>query len=419
MFQRMGIFVALLVIIAIEFYSYTAINTATKSLNGRTRVVVFSSYFLLTILLWLFLIFFRKANYDAFPVIVKTLFFALLMGFFVAKIIMAIFMFLDEIRRLITWIFSQFHVAKPELPGSLVQHKGIPRSKFIAQAALLVGGLLLGTFVYGTTNRYNYKIRRLKLKFPALPPSFKGLKIVQISDIHSGSFDDEKAVQHGVDLILKEKPDLILFTGDLVNNLATEIEPYMKIFSQLKAPMGVYSILGNHDYGDYAVWEDEAAKEKNLADLKAHQAAMGWKLLMNEHVIFERNNEKIALLGVENWGASLRFPKHGDLKKAYSGLEGQEIPVKILMSHDPSHWDAEIRKDFKDIDLTLSGHTHGMQYGIRIPHFQWSPIQYLYKEWAGLYTKGKQSIYVNVGFGFLGYPGRVGILPEITVIELE
>ena len=417
MFQRYGIIAILFFILAFEFYSFTAINIATKSINSRGRIIIFIIYFLLTLTLWLFLYYFRKANYEAFPPLLKTLLFAIIMGVFVAKTIMAVFMLLDEIRRLITWTFSKFNT--PEVKTAITPLKGIPRSKFVAQSAILIGGLLLGGFMYGTTNRYKYKIRRLKLKFDKLPESFKGLKIIQISDIHSGSFDNKSAVQHGVDLVMKEQPDLILITGDLVNNLANEIEPYMEIFSQLKAPMGVYSILGNHDYGDYATWPNEDAKAKNLADLKAHQSAMGWKLLMNEHIIFEKNKEKIALLGVENWGASLRFPKHGDLTKAYAGLENQDIPFKLLMTHDPSHWDAEVRKDFKDIDLTLSGHTHGMQFGIRIPHFQWSPIQYLYKQWAGLYTKSKQSIYVNVGFGFLGYPGRMGILPEITVIELN
>lgn len=417
MFQRFGFIGILLFVLVFEFYSFTAINIATKSINTKGRIFVLVIYFLLTILLWLFLFYLRKANFSGFPPIIKTLLFALIMGFFVAKIIMATFMLLDEIRRLFSWIFSKFTTT--EIKAVVVSSSnGIPRSKFIAQSAILLGGLLIGGFLYGTTNRYKYKIRRLKLKFADLPSSFIGLKIVQISDIHSGSFDNKTAVQHGVDLVLKEQPDLILFTGDLVNNLATEIEPYLEIFSQLKAPMGVYSILGNHDYGDYVTWANEDAKRKNLEDLKAHQAAMGWKLMMNEHVVFERNKEKIALLGIENWSASLRFPKHGDLKKAYSGLENQDIPVKILMSHDPSHWDAEVNKNFKDINLTLSGHTHGMQFGIRIPHFQWSPIQYMYKQWAGLYTKAKQSIYVNVGFGFLGYPGRLGILPEITVIEL-
>jgi predicted MPP superfamily phosphohydrolase len=197
-----------------------------------------------------------------------------------------------------------------------------------------------------------------------------------------------------------------------------EIKPFIPIFKKLKAPLGVYSILGNHDYGDYVSWDSDTTKRENLERLKTFEREMGWKLLMNEHIIFEREGQKIALLGIENWSAKSRFPKHGDLKKAYEGLKGQDIPVKILMSHDPSHWDAEVLAGYPDIQLTLSGHTHGMQFGLMLPFLQWSPIQYMYKQWAGLYRDKEQYLYVNVGFGFLGYPGRVGIKPEITIFEL-
>nr|MBA4166478.1 metallophosphoesterase [Chitinophagaceae bacterium] len=203
---------------------------------------------------------------------------------------------------------------------------------------------------------------------------------------------------------------------DLVNDKAVEMVDYMDVFNRLKAPMGVYSTLGNHDYGDYARWDTEQAKTDNLNHLKQIHEQLGWKLLMNEHVVFEKNNEKIALLGVENWSAKGNFPKYGKIKDAYAGSEN--IPFKILMSHDPSHWDAQIRKSYPDIDLTLAGHTHGMQFGIEIPGFKWSPVQYMYKQWAGLYEDEKQKLYINRGFGFIGYPGRVGILPEITVITL-
>lgn len=254
------------------------------------------------------------------------------------------------------------------------------------------------------------------MNFPNLPPAFKGLKIIQLSDIHSGSFNNPSAVMRGVQMALDEKPDLILFTGDLVNNRATEMNNYTEIFSKLKAPMGVYSTLGNHDYGDYVTWDSPQEKIDNLESLKRLQAGMGWRLLMNENIIFEKNGDKIALLGVENWGAKGHFPKHGRLDLAHKGTEN--IPFKILMSHDPSHWDAQVRPLYPDIDLTLSGHTHGMQFGIDIPGFKWSPIKWMYEEWEDLYQKKKQYIYVNRGFGFLGYMGRVGILPEITLIEL-
>ena len=270
--------------------------------------------------------------------------------------------------------------------------------------------------IYGFGNKYRYELRRVKLAFDNLPASFKGLKILHISDIHSGSFTDKHAVTQGVEKALKEKPDLILFTGDLVNDRATEMENYMDVFSRLKAPMGVFSTLGNHDYGDYVQWENEAAKKANLEDLKKVHANLGWRLLMNEHVVLEKNTDQIALLGIENWGAKGRFPKYGRMDLAHPGTE--KYPFKILMSHDPSHWDAEVQPKYGDIDLMLAGHTHGMQFGVEIPGIKWSPVQYMYKEWAGLYEKGKQKLYVNRGFGFIGYPGRVGILPEITVIEL-
>jgi len=228
-------------------------------------------------------------------------------------------------------------------------------------------------------------------------------------------------VGHGVDMILNENADLILFTGDLVNDRAIEMTDYMDVFNRLKAPLGVYSVLGNHDYGDYyygshAEGEQAVEKAKNLEHLKQIHGQLGWRLLLDENVAIEKNNEKIALIGVQNISGRKTFHSYGNLPKAYAGAE--HYPFKILMSHDPSHWDKEVTNDFKDIDLTLAGHTHGMQFGIEIPGFKWSPVEYVYKEWAGLYQEGKQKIYVNRGYGFIGYPGRVGILPEITVIEL-
>jgi predicted MPP superfamily phosphohydrolase len=255
------------------------------------------------------------------------------------------------------------------------------------------------------------------LQFDRLPAAFKGLKIIQISDIHSGSFNNKAAVQKGVDAILKQAPDLILFTGDLVNNKAEEMIDYIDMFTQLKAPLGVYSILGNHDYGDYVQWSSAEEKRQNLERLKKVHAQLGWKLLLNEHVLLEKNGQEIAILGVENWSSKARFPKYGRLDDAYKGT--QSIPFKILMSHDPSHWDAEVCKLYPDIDLMLAGHTHGMQFGVELPWVKWSPVQYVYQQWAGLYERKEQKLYVNRGYGFIGYPGRVGILPEITVLEVS
>ena len=242
------------------------------------------------------------------------------------------------------------------------------------------------------------------------------MKIVHISDIHSGSFTDKKAVEKGIQKILDEKPDLILFTGDLVNDHADEMTEYASVFARLKAPMGVFSSLGNHDYGDYRTWTSEKEKADNHTRLKQLHADMGWRLLMNEHLPLEKDGQQIAIMGIENWSAKANFARYGKMAEAYAGAE--KYPFKILLSHDPSHWEAEVREKYKDVDLMLSGHTHGMQFGVEIPGFRWSPVQYVYKQWAGLYEKENQKLYVNRGFGFIGYPGRVGILPEITVIEL-
>jgi len=265
-------------------------------------------------------------------------------------------------------------------------------------------------------NRYRYQVRKIQLRFDNLPSAFNGLRVVHLSDIHSGSFTDHAAVERGLEKVLALQPDLILFTGDLVNNVATEMAPYIDLFSRLKAPLGVFSVLGNHDYADYVKWDSDLEKQANLESLKNIQERMGWRLLLNEQIVVEKGGEQILLLGVENWSAKLRFPKYGDLAKAYGA--GSTAPFKILMSHDPSHWKAEVCERYKDIDLTLSGHTHGMQFGVELPGVRWSPVQYFYEEWAGLYEQERQKLYVNTGFGFIGYPGRVGMLPEITLIEL-
>jgi len=294
--------------------------------------------------------------------------------------------------------------------------EGITRSVFLSWLGIAAGSTLFGSLVYGFGNKYRYVNRRVKLSFKNLPEGFRGIKILQISDIHSGSFTNKQAVEKGVEKILKEKADLILFTGDLVNDRSDEMKDYMDVFNRIKAPMGVYSTLGNHDYGDYTQWPSEEAKRANLERLKAIHAELGWRLLMNEHVVLERNGSQVALLGIENWSAKGHFPKYGKMKNAYQGC--QSFPFKILMSHDPSHWDAEVRTKYPDVDLMLSGHTHGMQFGVELPGIKWSPVQYMYKQWAGLYEEKHQKLYVNRGFGFIGYPGRVGILPEITIFQL-
>ncbi len=413
MIRRFFLVVTLLFVA--EYYSFVATRGLLRYVSPVWRTVGMTAYLTLSALLWVLLLSFRRIPWDHLPPFVRTIAISFAMGFFIAKILVALFLLLDDVRRLALWAFGYLR-QKPTLVGD---GSRIPRSAFVQNTAIGVGTAVIGLFLYGTTNRYRYRMHRVKLRLPNIPKGFDGFKIVQISDIHSGSFDNRKAVAEGIRKIMAENPEVIFFTGDLVNNESPEIVPYQDLFGSLRAPYGVFSTLGNHDYGDYASWPSEEAKAQNLQMLERHHAEMGWKLMQNVHTYLERNGDTIGLIGVENWGAKAGFPKYGDMPKATAGLDRNKAPFNILLSHDPSHWDAQVRPEYPWIDLTLSGHTHGMQFGVEIPGFKWSPIQYVYEQWAGLYRKANQHLYVNRGFGFLGYPGRVGILPEITVITLE
>ena len=397
----------------LDFYVFQIIKTVVQG-GHRTRSIIFTSYWIISITALIILFILPLLHLDNYSKGVRSTVFAIILGLFLAKLIASVFFLVDDIRRGIQWLVGKTFFRNTE--GELIEEEKISRSLFLSWLGLGVGGTLFGSLLLGFSNKYNYTVKKVRLKYPNLPASFKGLKIVQISDIHSGSLTDKSAVHKGVEKILKLNPDLILFTGDLVNNKSDEMENYLDVFNQLKAPMGVYSTLGNHDYGDYSEWPSKEAKKQNMERLKQIHAQLGWRLLMNENVLFEKNGEQIALIGVENWSSKARFPKYGKLEKAYAGTEN--IPFKILMSHDPYHWDAEVRPKYEDIDLMLSGHTHGMQFGVEVPWLKWSPVQYVYRQWAGLYEQGRQKLYVNRGFGFIGYPGRVGILPEITLFEL-
>lgn len=333
------------------------------------------------------------------------------------KLIVIPFLFLEDIGRAvhlaISWIVNIFQSSSTE-PESV--HLA-SRKKFISQLALGIAAVPFIGLLYGMAKgKYDYRVHRIKLKFPDLPDAFNGFTITQISDIHCGSFDSKPDVERGISLANQQKSDLLLFTGDLVNNNAGEMDEWMGDFSRLSAPFGKFSILGNHDYGDYTRWESETAKENNLQRLKEIHHEIGFRLMLNENLKIEKAGEHITLIGVENWGKG-RFQKYGDLDKAIAGVEDDDF--KILMSHDPSHWEAKTVPHPRHVHLTLAGHTHGMQFGIEIPGFKWSPIEYIYPQWAGIYNEGNKFLYVNRGFGFLAYPGRVGILPEITVITLE
>ena len=315
---------------------------------------------------------------------------------------------LEDITRLIKAIFRKPTNA-PRIPS---------RRKFVSTLGWGLAAIPFASILYSIfKGKYNYKVWKYTLYFDNLPKAFDGYRITQISDIHCGSFDNYEKIRYGVELINSQKSDVILFTGDLVNNLANEVHNWKSLFATLQAPDGVFSIMGNHDYGDYSSWETPEAKQQNLEHLFQLQKQMGWQLLLNKHCYLERNGEKIALIGVENWGHG-RFSKYGDLNKAMEGVNTEDF--KILMSHDPTHWQEVVLPENKDIQLTLSGHTHGMQCGIEIPGWlKWSPSQYIYKYWGGMYEEDGKYLNVNRGFGYHAFPGRLGVWPEITVIELK
>ena len=340
--------------------------------------------------------------------------FSALVAIYLAKMVWMLFIFIDDIVR-----FVRFLSSASDKPNEDMLSK-MNRSEFLVSAGLISAGALFGSFIYGVwRGAHNYKVRRRELVIDDLPEGLEGMKILQISDVHSGSFWSPEAVKEGIDKIVEEAADMIFFTGDLVNNESREFDPFVEEFSRISAPLGVYSILGNHDYGDYGSWPDAngLSKEENLNRLKEHHSNVGWKLLLNEHVKINHNGEEFAVIGVENWSNKMNFTRYGDLDKAYAGSENARI--KFLLSHDPSHWRAEIVERFKDIQATFSGHTHGMQFGVNTKYYKWSPVKYVYNEWQGFYKEGKQQLYVNTGFGYLGYPGRLGFYPEITVFELK
>ncbi len=405
-------FLMLAILIGGEYYMYQCIKTLFPPRQGEKINGILIGYLIFDVLLYVFFFSYRIFGMHGGHKIFFSTVTSLLALLLITKIIVFLFLFLGDAYRLIRYLIA-LAVATPAKPAG-----GMTRSSFLAKVALTTAAIPVFSLIYGVVvNAYNYQFRKVTIKFPNLPDEFDGFRFIQISDIHSGSFTRSEPLIHAVEEINKMDADIILFTGDLVNNVAEEMVPYKEIFSRLRAKHGVLSTTGNHDYGDYQQWDTKEDKKANFKRFMDTHAEMGWKLLMNENHIIERNGQQIAIIGIENWGNALHFPKYGKLDVAHKGTEN--IPFKILMSHDPSHWDAQVRPEYPDIDLTLSGHTHGFQFGIENKYIKWSPSEWVYKQWAGLYQEGKQYIYVNRGFGFLGYPGRVGILPEITEITLR
>jgi len=402
--------IALLILMfVVEVYLYRAFKTFIKS-----KFILFgcilSTLFVMSFMTYNFLFFDR--NIGQTPMFMWSVGLFMLIAF--PRAIFLVFFLFDDLIRLIGWI-------KNKAFNTPVQNKQFlpARRKFIYQTAMGIAAIPLAGLLHGMTlGKYNYKVILEKLTLKRLPNAFNGFKILHITDIHSGSIDNKEKITEAIDLINQQKFDILVFTGDIVNNFYWEMEKWIEVFAKIKqAPYGNFAVLGNHDYGEYSDWKSEEAKQDNFKKIKEIFPKIGFQLLLNENRIIEINGEKLALVGVENWGA--RFKKAGDLAKASEGLN-QDI-FKILLSHDPSHWDLEVKNHPNNYDLTLSGHTHGMQLGIEVPSIglHWSPSQYIYPQWAGFYWNDDKVINVNRGFGFHFYPGRVGVWPEITVIELQ
>lgn len=408
-----------IIMLALDYYCYKAILSVFKKWKPKTRSVF-------TILWWTYTM---VLTLGVFASIYLNLFLTLraviLVAYFLTvscKLVLLPFLLVDDLRRGITTLFrrkpEQALAPAPVTVAAVSDAEPMSRSSFLIKTGLVVAAIPLTSLTWGiVSGAYDYTIKRVKLVLPNLPKAFDGITMAQISDVHSGSFYNHKAVNGGIDMLLAEKPNFVFFTGDLVNDKASEMRHYQDIFSRVKAPLGVYSSLGNHDYGDYFFGRNpSAAKAKNLKDVIKTHEIMGWDLLMNENRRIKVDGEEIGIVGIENWGMG-RFPKYGRMDLAMKNTD--DLPVKLLLSHDPSHWRGQVLEKYPDIDAMFSGHTHGMQFGVRLKNIQWSPVQYIYKEWAGLYQEKHQQLYVNVGYGFLGYPGRVGILPEITIFELK
>ena len=401
------------VLLLIDMYVYQAVVTITKGLSNFWKPFIRIGFWVPTVICFAAILYYLLGDPYKISHTMRSFLITGIFAVYLSKLFSVLILFVDDIQRGIRWMAKYFYRGDNEaIPG-----QAITRSEFLSKAAVVAAAIPFGAMTYGIiSGAHDYRIRRKTIYLPNLPRAFDGVRIGQLSDIHTGSFFNKTAVQGGVDMMMREKPDILLFTGDLVNNEASEVNDYISVFNKLKAPLGIFSVTGNHDYGDYKQWPSLDAKRQNLKNLFRAHEELGFKLLLNENSFVNIDGDKIALIGIENWGAG-GFSKYGKLDVAYEGAE--EAPVKILLSHDPSHWDAQVKPLYPDIDLMFAGHTHGFQFGVELGDFKWSPSQYVYKQWAGLYQEGTQYLYVNRGFGYLGYPGRIGMPPELTIIELK
>ena len=409
----MTLFFFIIAFLLVDIYVFQAILSVTKNLSPTWQLSIRIGFWIPTALCIAALFWWTFADPYNISASMRNWIITGLFATYFSKLFGVIVLLVDDIQRLVRWMANAFYKGPSNaLPGEVIS-----RSEFLSKTALVASAIPFGAMAYGIiSGAHVYRVKRVTVKLPNLPKSFDGIKIGHLSDIHSGSFFNKTAVKGGVEMMMNEKPDLIFFTGDLVNNEATEVKEYLDVFNKLRAPRGVFSVTGNHDYGDYKSWESPEAKQQNFKDLIEAHRLLGFNLLKNSNQFIEEGDDKLAIIGIENWGAG-RFSKYGKLDEAYRGTD--EAAVKLLLSHDPSHWDAQVRKEYKDIDVSFAGHTHGFQFGVELGNFKWSPSQYAYKQWAGLYTEDNQHLYVNRGFGYLGYPGRIGMPPELTIMELK
>ncbi|MDB5228235.1 MAG: mismatch repair protein MutT [Bacteroidota bacterium] len=416
-FNPLWMILPLLIIVFVDVYVFQAIKTSFSGSRTSTQRTAYLIYWILSSFTYLALLILVTRGYAHWHGWSKNIITGIAQTVFLGKLCIVPFLLIDDILRLFRWIISLFGSKEAEY----IQPTGISRLQFLSRIGLAVGSFTFGAFFYGIVRGgYNYQRRRVKLQIKDLPAEWSGLKIVQISDLHIGSFANDTPIKKIVELVNKEDADIIFFTGDLVNYAASEVMPYIEILKGLRSKSKIYSILGNHDYGSYVKWDSQKEMKDNFQHLLHIQKnELGWDLLMDENRILERNGKKLAIVGVQYIG-HMMLGKIGNMKKAYVGAEDAEI--QLLLSHDPSHWDHEISQDeqYRKINATFSGHTHGFQFGVEIPKLglKWSPAKYVFPHWAGLYKSGEQNLYVNRGLGFIGYPGRLGIPPEITIIEL-
>lgn len=395
--------------IGVDIYVYHGIKFATETLPSFWRQFVRVLYWLPVGVVVVLIGWYALGNPDLMGEKTRSFVISGIITTYFAKIFAMVFFLADDVRRGVTSVTQKLKGTEKD-PAEL-----ITRSEFLTKAALISASIPVGVVAFGIlSGAHDYRVRRIRVKLANLPSALNGLRIGQVSDIHSGSFFNKTAVKGGVEMMMAEKPDLLFFTGDLVNNATREVQDYVSIFEKFKAPLGVFSVTGNHDYGDYRSWPDVASKKQNFLDLIEAHKLLGFNLLLNANHQLLIDGERISIIGIENWGAG-GFSKYGDLKKAMEGTDDSSI--KLLLSHDPSHWEAQVVSKTA-IDISFAGHTHGFQFGVEIPGIQWSPAKYIYKQWAGLYQNEAQYLYVNRGFGYLGFPGRVGMPPELTILEL-